>query len=95
LEAKVAIVTGGKRGLGEGNRPRFCSDRSSCCHCNLVIADSQLEAAAEEVRNFVGSPLASQGGVTENADVDNLAKRVVDKFWNVGIPVNDASIYVE
>jgi 3alpha(or 20beta)-hydroxysteroid dehydrogenase len=81
LSGKVALVTGGARGIGEATARRFVADGAG-----VVIADR---------RDDVGRPLADEIGARYvNLDVASEEDwtRVVDSIGGVDILVNNAGI---
>ncbi len=90
LEGKVAIVTGGGSGIGQGIVLEFAR-----AGADVVVAGrrlSVLEKVGEEVRGFGRRSLAVQADVSQKADVNNLVQRVMDEFGVIDILVNSAGI---
>jgi 3-oxoacyl-[acyl-carrier protein] reductase len=85
LKDKVAIVTGGASGFGEGIVRRFAEEGA-----RVVIADLN-EAAAQALAKDV-SGLAVRTDVSRGEDVKKLAKAAIDKFGTIDILVNNAGI---
>jgi 3-oxoacyl-[acyl-carrier protein] reductase len=85
LDGKVAIVTGGASGFGEGIVRRFAEEGA-----RDVIADLN-EAAAQALAKDV-SGLAVRTDVSRGEDVKKLAKAAIDKFGTIDILVNNAGI---
>ncbi|MBO0903793.1 SDR family NAD(P)-dependent oxidoreductase [Jiella sonneratiae] len=89
LDGRVAIVTGGAKGIGYAVARRFLHDGAK-----VVIADSDEKAntvAAEELADF-GEVLAVGCNVAERLDVHNLLAAALDRFGDVDILVNNAGI---
>jgi 3-oxoacyl-[acyl-carrier protein] reductase len=85
LQDKIAIVTGGASGFGEGIVRRFASEGA-----RVVIADLNEDAAqrlAEEVKG-----LAVRTDVSRTADVKALAESTVERWGHIDILVNNAGI---
>lgn len=95
LEGKVAIVTGGKRGIGKAIALTFAEAEADVAICSRVVADGKLEATADEIQKLGRRSLAVQADVSRKADVDNLVQKVVDEFGSIDILVNNAGIYIE
>ena len=90
LEDRVAIITGGARGLGRA----FCSAMADE-GAKIVIADileKEARQAAEEIKAKNGSAMALKVDVTSEADTLSMAGEVVKKFGRIDILVNNAAI---
>jgi 3-oxoacyl-[acyl-carrier protein] reductase len=85
LKGKVAIVTGGASGFGEGIARRFSDEGAK-----VVIADLNADAAQKIAREIDG--LAVQTDVSKAADVKALAEATVARFGDIDILVNNAGI---
>ncbi len=94
LDGKVAIVTGGKGGIGKAIALAFAEAGADVVVCGRVIEDGKLEAVAEEVRKLGPRSLAVQTDISKKADVDNLVQRVMDEFGVIDILVNNAGINI-
>ena len=94
LEGKVAIVTGGRRGIGRAIALAFTEAGADIVVCDRVVEDGELEAVAEEIRRLGRRSLAVQADITQKSDVDNLVQRVVDEFSAVDILVNSAAMNI-
>ena len=94
LEGKVAIITGGKRGIGKAIALTFAEAGADVVVSSRVVKDGQdnLEAVAEEIRNLGQRSLAIQADVSRKSEIDNLVQRVLDEFGVIDILVNSASI---
>jgi 3-oxoacyl-[acyl-carrier protein] reductase len=85
LKGKIAIVTGGASGFGEGIVRRFAAEGAK-----VVIADLNDDAAQKIAREIDG--LAVQTDVSKAADVKALAEAAVARFGDIDILVNNAGI---
>jgi len=89
LDNKVAIITGGGRGIGYAITRRFLEEGA-----RVVIADIDNEAgaqAADELKVF-GEVRFVECDVGERLDVRNLLAATVDAFGDVDVLVNNAAI---
>jgi 3-oxoacyl-[acyl-carrier protein] reductase len=84
LEGKVAVVTGGASGFGEGIARRFAGEGA-----RVVIADLNEEAAQKLAKEIDG--LAVRADVSQGADVKALADAAA-KFGAIDILVNNAGV---
>jgi len=85
LQDRVAIVTGGASGFGEGIARRFASEGA-----HVVIADLNGEAA-QKLAGEIGG-LAVKADVSRGADVKALVRATRDRFGDIDILVNNAGI---
>jgi 3-oxoacyl-[acyl-carrier protein] reductase len=85
LKDKVAIVTGGASGFGEGMAKRFAEEGAK-----VVVADLN-GAGAERVAGEIGQAAAAcKADVSKRADVDAMVKLATDRFGRLDIMVNNA-----
>lgn len=90
LTGKVAIVTGGTKGLGYGQALMLAN-----CGADIVIASrtaSDCERVAAEITAMGRKALACPTDVTQKSQVDNLVKATVAKFGKIDILVNNAGV---
>ena len=93
LKDRVAIVTGGAQGLGEGLSFRLAQEG-----CDVALADlrlDQAEATAERIRKSTGRRvLALRTDVTVEEEVRALFDRTKAEFGHVDIAVANAAILI-
>jgi 3-oxoacyl-[acyl-carrier protein] reductase len=87
LDGKIAIVTGGASGFGEGMVRRFVAEGA-----RVVIADLNGEAAATLARELGGAAAAVRADVSRDADVAALAKATLALDGRIDILVNNAGV---
>jgi 3-oxoacyl-[acyl-carrier protein] reductase len=90
LKDKVAIVTGGARGIGRAIALLFAKEGA-----DIAIADVNLEEAektAQEIELLKRRALALEMDVTDYAKVEVAVNKILDKFGKVDILVNNAGI---
>ncbi len=91
LDGKIALVTGGSRGLGKEMVLAFAR-----CGADVVIASRKQEACvalAEQVEKETGQrALAAGCHVAKWNECDALAERVLDHFGRVDVLVNNAGM---
>jgi NAD(P)-dependent dehydrogenase (short-subunit alcohol dehydrogenase family) len=85
LDGKVAIVTGGARGLGLGIAQRFAAEGAQ-----VVIADIAATTAAEAARSIGGFHLDCD--VTDRVSVQALVDTVVARYGRLDVMVANAGI---
>ncbi len=89
LTDRVAIVTGGTRGIG-----RSLAEGFVCAGAKVVVASRKADACAETEAHLVGMGGEALGVPTHMGDLDALAALVdatVDRFGGVDIVVNNAA----
>ena len=90
LTGKVAVVTGGSRGLGREMVLAFAS-----CGADVVIASRKIDncnAVADEVRALGRRALAVGYHAASWSDADMLAERAYNEFGHVDVLVNNAGM---
>ncbi len=95
LEGKVAIVTGGRRGIGRAIALAFAEAGADVAVCDYVVEGGELKAVAEEIQRLRRRSLAVQTDITRKADVDNLVGSAIGEFGTIDILVNNAGILIE
>ena len=95
LDGQVAIITGGRQGLGKDMALTFGEAGADIVVCDKVIKDGQLASVVKEIQNLGRRSLGIQTDVSRKADVDNLVRRVMDEFGHIDILVNNAGITSE
>lgn len=89
LVDKVAIVTGGGRGIGRAIALRFAGEGAKV----VVTARStdQIESVAEEVRQLGGEATAIQVDVSLEDKVNRFVAETVERFDHIDVLVNNAA----
>ena len=88
LENKVAIVTGGAKGMGEAICKKFASEG-----CTVVVNDMDFETAqkvAEEINQSGGTAIAGKVDQTIKEDVDASVADTIERFGKIDILINTA-----
>lgn len=91
LDGKVAIVTGGNRGIGAAIARAFVAEG-----CAVTIAardEERLEQTAAEIRAEGGKALAVPTDITDEAQVEELFERAMAEFGRLDILVNNAGAF--
>jgi 3-oxoacyl-[acyl-carrier protein] reductase len=90
LKDKVALITGGARGIGQAIALTFAKEGA-----DIVVADVNLEIAqktASEIENLGAKALALEMDVTNYDLVEAGINKILDKMGKVDILVNNAGI---
>ena len=91
LDSKVALVTGGKRGIGKAIALAFAEAGADVVVCGRTLPD--LEKVAEEIRALGRRSLAVNTDVSVRSEVESLIDRVVKEFGTIDVLVNNAVVY--
>lgn len=90
LKKKVAIITGGGRGIGEATAKKFAEEGAK-----VVIADmnqEDIDRVMEEIKQSGGEALGLSVNVVDIAQVEEMISRTVEHYGKVDIIVNNAGI---
>ena len=92
LKGKVAIITGGSRGIGKAIALGFAE-----AGADITIADVNMEEASKtvgEIKALHRRALAVETNIATKSQVDNMMAKTVEELGTVDILVNDAAINI-
>ena len=89
LEGKVAVVTGGARGIGLA-----CAHKLSAAGARVVLADIDLDEAEKRAVDFENELLAVRHDVRDSESARNLVATTLRRFGQVDILVNNAGMNI-
>ncbi|MBU0672230.1 MAG: glucose 1-dehydrogenase [Candidatus Margulisbacteria bacterium] len=97
LKDKVAIVTGGSRGIGKATCIRFAKEGAKVVVNYASAADkgdiaSTAEQVVKEIKAVGGEAIAFDADVSNKAKVEEMVNEVVRKFGRLDIMVSNAGI---
>lgn len=99
VSGKVAIVTGGGRGIGRGIALLLAQEGAKVVVCDIgaSLEGSGTDAGpaqdvANEIKKVGGEALASTLSITEPKNADDIVKTAIGAFGRVDILVNNAGI---
>ena len=87
LEKKVAVVTGGSKGIGKAAAVALAGEG-----CRVAISargEKKLQRTAEEIRQAGGEVLPLAGDMTSVRDIEKFVNSVVERWQTVHILVNN------
>lgn len=97
LEGKVAIVTGGSRGIGKQICLTFAREGAAV----VVVARTENEGQSrlpgtihqtvDEIRAFGGKAIPVRIDITVDEDVERMVQRAMEEFGRIDILVNNAA----
>ena len=88
LENKVAVVTGGSRGIGLEIARELIAQKAKVVICGRKT--ETLSAAAEELGS--SNVLTVKAHIAKEADVENLFKTVTDTFGRLDVLINNVGM---
>lgn len=91
LEGKVALITGGSRGIGKALALRFAAEGTSIAFSDLKY-DEIMEATENEIKALGVQAKGFASNAASLADSEKLAEDVVALFGRIDILVNNAGI---
>lgn len=90
LEGKVAVVTGGSRGIGRAVARALAQDGATVMVCSRNIESNR--DTAEFIKSEGGSAYPYQVDVTSADSVAAFVKEVLEEFGRIDILVNNAGV---
>lgn len=92
LENKVAIITGGGRGIGKATAIALAQ-----AGARIVVAartSSEIETVANEIQTMGGQALAIQTDVSNEKEVQHMIQKTIQVYERVDILVNNAAVNI-
>lgn len=92
LEGKVALVTGGSRGIGAAIALRLAADGATVA---LTYSNSKdaADKLVKEIEALGSKAIAVKANVDSEADSANLVKEIGKSFGKIDILVNNAGVF--
>ena len=90
LEGKVALITGGARGMGAAEAKIFSREGAKVVICDVLEADGQQTEA--EINETGGDAIFVKLDVTQQSEWDAVISRTVEQFGKLDIIVNNAGV---
>lgn len=88
LENKVAIVTGGAKGMGRGIALKFAEEGAKVVPCDLDYEGCQ--SVTQEIKAAGGEALAFKVDITKSADIAEMVSGTLSEFGTIDTLVNCA-----
>jgi len=89
LDDRVAIVTGGGKGIGKAIALGLAEAGANVVVCSRTLSD--LEEVSEEIKKIGRGSSAVVTDVTKKEDIENIVRETKEKFGKVDILVNNAA----
>lgn len=92
LQGRVAVITGGSRGIGRSIALAFAEAGADLVVSSRDKKPPELKNVAEEVRALGRKALAVPAHVGKKEDVQNLIERTLTHFGRIDVLVNNAGM---
>lgn len=90
LKGKVALITGGSRGLGLVLARQLAKQGANVVIC--ARSQDELDKAVEQVRNLGGAITAFRCDVADKAAVEKMIEEITAKHGKIDVLINNAGI---
>lgn len=90
LEGKVALITGGGRGIGKSIALAYAKEGAYVAVS--ARTESQIESVAKEIRKLGQRALAIKADIRKEEDVKKMVGTVIQEFGKIDILVNNAGV---
>lgn len=90
LSGKIALVTGGARGIGQEIVLKLAQEGA-----NIIISDINKEGALETLKmieDMGREGMAADGDISNSDEVDAMVQQAIDQFKRIDILVNNAGV---
>lgn len=94
MTGKIALITGGRTGIGKAFALAFAEAGADVAICSRTNEDDGLETVAAEIRKFGQRALAIKADVSRRDDVENMVKKTVAELGDIDILINNAGILI-
>lgn len=90
LEGKLALITGGARGIGKEIAMLFAKHGADIAICDVNLEEA--EKTSKEIQSLGRQSLAFKADVTDSSQVQDMVDKILDKFNKIDILINNAGI---
>lgn len=88
---KIAIVTGGSRGIGRATALRL-AELGAAVAVNYVKGADAAEEVVDRIKSSGGEAIAVRADVADSGEAASLIEQVTDRFGRLDVLVNNAGI---
>ena len=93
LDKKVALITGGSRGIGRAISKTFALEGAKVA-INYNKSEKDALSLAEEIKSKSGKTLLVKADVSKSNEVKKMVQKIVKNFNRIDILVNNAGILI-
>lgn len=91
LEGRIAVVTGGSRGIGKAIALELAK-RGASVVVNYHSSAKAADEVVSQIKQNGGNALVAQADISNYEQAQNLIKTTIDKFEKIDILINNAGI---
>lgn len=91
LKGKIALVTGGSRGLGAAICLRFAEEGAKV-GVNYRARNDKADEIVSEITEAGGEAISIPGDVSKSGDIEAMVTTMIENFGGIDILVNNAGI---
>lgn len=91
LKDKVAIITGGTRGIGKGISLQFAEEGASLA-INYASNETTAHETLEEVRKLGARAFLLKGDIRDEKQIEEMVKKTVGEYGKIDILINNAGV---
>ncbi len=90
FKGKVALITGGARGIGKETATLFARKGSNVVICSRT--ETELKSTKKSIEKFHIKILAVRSDISKPEDVDKIITKTINRFGKINFLVNNAAI---
>ncbi|MCX8023542.1 MAG: glucose 1-dehydrogenase [Syntrophorhabdaceae bacterium] len=94
LSGEIAIVTGGRRGIGRAIAIAFAEAGADVIVADKITEDGELANVSNEIIKLGRQSMAIRVDTSVKADVENMVREVMERFGRIDILLNNAGILI-
>lgn len=94
LENRVAVITGGAKGIGKGIAVAFAKEGANIVF-SYYHSEKKANATVEELKSFGVKVLAIKADIRSEDDIKHMCDITKQEFGKVNILVNNSGIYLD
>jgi 3-oxoacyl-[acyl-carrier protein] reductase len=94
LQGKIALITGGSRGIGSATALRLAEEGCKVA-INYHSSKSSAQGVVETIREAGGEAVAYQANVANREEVERMVQQVIEQWGSMDILVNNSGVFVD
>lgn len=95
LNGRIALITGGRRGIGKTIALAFADAGADIAICDIITDDGALSNVAIEIERIGRRVMIQKTDTSKKQEVESFVEKVIEQFGKVDILVNNAGIIIK